>query len=61
MNRQQLVSLLAKLKQEWSLLIVSHDAEDLVDIADHGWTIEHGQLSVANLEELRQRHPSSAR
>jgi len=54
--RQQLVNLLAKLKQEWSLLIVSHDAEDLVDIADHAWTIEHGQLSTANLEDLRHRH-----
>lgn len=54
--RQQLVSLLAKLKQEWSLLIVSHDAEDLVDIADHAWTIDHGQLSSANLEDLRERH-----
>lgn len=54
--RQQLVNLLAKLKQEWSLLIVSHDAEDLVDIADHAWTIDHGQLSSANLEDLRARH-----
>lgn len=59
--RQQLVALLAQLKQKWSLLIVSHDAEDLVDIADHAWTIDHGQLSSANLEELRQRHqPASA-
>ena len=56
--RQQLVSLLAKLKQEWSLLIVSHDAEDLLDIADHCWTIDHGQLSVADPQQLRDRHPS---
>ncbi|MEL6552154.1 MAG: energy-coupling factor ABC transporter ATP-binding protein [Cyanobacteria bacterium J06621_11] len=58
--RRQLVSLLAKLKQKWSLLIVSHDAEDLVDIADHCWTIEHGQLNAAALDnlkdDLRQRH-----
>ncbi|PZO47943.1 MAG: lytic murein transglycosylase [Phormidesmis priestleyi] len=50
--RQQLVSLLGELKQKWSLLIVSHDAEDLIDIADHCWTISHGQLNVANRERL---------
>ncbi len=52
--RQQLVNLLAKLKQEWSLLIVSHDAEDLVDIADYCWTINHGQLSSANPDTFRR-------
>lgn len=54
--RQQLVSLLAELKKEWSLLIVSHDAEDLLDIADHCWTINHGTLSVADPDTLRDRH-----
>ncbi len=54
--RQQLVSLLAQLKQEWSLLIVSHDAEDLLDIADHCWTIDHGQLQPVDPEALRDRH-----
>ena len=54
--RQQLVNLLAKLKQEWSLLVVSHDAEDLIDIADHCWTIDHGQLSSVDREALRDRH-----
>jgi energy-coupling factor transport system ATP-binding protein len=54
--RQQLVNLLAKLKQEWSLLIVSHDAEDLVEIADCCWTIDHGQLESADLEYLRDRY-----
>ena len=52
--RQQLVNLLAKLKQEWSLLIVSHDAEDLVDIADYCWTIAHGQLSSADPDTFRR-------
>ena len=51
--RQQLVSLLAELKQKWSLLIVSHDAEDLIDIADHCWTIDHGQLSPVEADKLR--------
>ncbi|MGB3299017.1 MAG: energy-coupling factor ABC transporter ATP-binding protein [Phormidesmis sp.] len=58
--RQQLVNLLAKLKQEWSLLIVSHDAEDLVDIADHCWTIDHGRLSSVDCETLRDRYQGTA-
>ncbi|MGI8935234.1 MAG: ABC transporter ATP-binding protein [Phormidesmis sp.] len=58
--RQQLVSLLAELKKEWSLLIVSHDAEDLVDIADHCWTINHGQLSSVQPASLRHRQPQPA-
>ncbi|MGB7086344.1 MAG: ABC transporter ATP-binding protein [Phormidesmis sp.] len=58
--RQQLVNLLAKLKKEWSLLIVSHDAEDLLDIADHCWTIDHGQLTSAEPESLRHPPQNSA-
>jgi energy-coupling factor transport system ATP-binding protein len=47
--RQQLVALLAKLKQEWTLLIVTHDAGDLLAIADKCWQIDHGELKeVAN-------------
>jgi energy-coupling factor transport system ATP-binding protein len=42
--RQQLVSLLAKLKQEWTLLIVTHDAGDLLAIADKCWKIDRGKL-----------------
>ncbi len=59
--RQQLVNLLAELKQTWSLLIVSHDAEDLIDIADHCWTIEHGHLSSVDCESLRDRALSATR
>jgi energy-coupling factor transport system ATP-binding protein len=43
--RQQLVSLLAKLKQEWTLLIVTHDAGDLLAIADKCWKIDRGELT----------------
>lgn len=42
--RRHLVSLLAKLKQDWTLLIVTHDAGDLLEIADKCWTIKHGEL-----------------
>lgn len=46
--RQQLVSLLAKLKQDWSLLVVSHDAGDMAAIADRCWTLNHGELCPAD-------------
>ena len=42
--RQQLVGLLAKLKEHWTLLIVTHDAGDLLAIADRCWTIKQGEL-----------------
>jgi energy-coupling factor transport system ATP-binding protein len=42
--RQQLVGLLARLKQEWTLLIVTHDAGDLLAIADKCWQIDEGRL-----------------
>ncbi len=42
--RRQLVNLLAKLKQDWTLLIVTHDAGDLLAIADRCWTLNHGEL-----------------
>ena len=44
--RQQLVALLARLKQEWTLLIVTHDAGDLLAIADKCWQIDRGQLTA---------------
>jgi energy-coupling factor transport system ATP-binding protein len=43
--RQQLVSLLAKLKTHWSLLIVTHDPEELVAIADCCWSLDQGDLN----------------
>ncbi len=53
--RRQLVSLLAKLKTHWSLLVVSHDAGELVDIADQCWTLSHGELSAVTPDELKAR------
>ncbi len=47
--RSQLVKLLAKLKQHWTLLVVTHDAKELVSIADHCWQIQHGTLSNVEL------------
>ncbi|MBE9178371.1 energy-coupling factor ABC transporter ATP-binding protein [Oculatella sp. LEGE 06141] len=56
--RQQLVSLLAKLKRDWSLLVVSHDAGELLEIADRCWTLNHGELLPADPDSLRGVRPS---
>lgn len=51
--RRQLVSLLAKLKNHWSLFVVTHDAGDLLDIADRCWTLKHGELQAVDPATLR--------
>lgn len=42
--RRQLVNLLGKLKNHWTLLVVTHDAGDLLAIADQCWTFNSGKL-----------------
>ena len=42
--RRQLAKLLAKLKKHWTLLVVTHDAEDLLSVADRHWKIDRGKL-----------------
>ena len=42
--RIQLAKLLGKLKQHWTLLVVTHDPGELMEIADRCWTINHGIL-----------------
>jgi len=56
--RRQLVSLLAKLKADWSLLIVTHDAGELLTIADRCWTLNHGELRPVAPQSLRQQPQS---
>lgn len=46
--RRQLVNLLAKLKTHWTLLVVTHDAGDLLQIADCCWTLNHGVLQAVD-------------
>lgn len=43
--RRQVALLLQQLKQEWSLLVVSHDADELAGLADRMWQLHHGELS----------------
>lgn len=51
--RQQLVNLLAKLKQDWTLLVVTHDAGDLLETADKCWTLNHGELQAVDPDTLK--------
>ncbi|MBD1914508.1 MULTISPECIES: energy-coupling factor ABC transporter ATP-binding protein [Cyanophyceae] len=43
--RQQIIALLKQLKQNWTLLVVSHDADELADLADRCWHLDHGRLA----------------
>lgn len=52
--RRQLVSLLAKLKQQHALLVVSHDASELLEIADRCWTINQGELRAIEKAQLQK-------
>jgi energy-coupling factor transport system ATP-binding protein len=42
--RQQIIALLKQLKQNWTLLVVSHDGDELAHLADRCWQLDHGQL-----------------
>ncbi|HIK45098.1 MAG TPA: ABC transporter ATP-binding protein [Leptolyngbyaceae cyanobacterium M65_K2018_010] len=42
--RQQIISLLQQLKRHWTLLVVSHDADELAHLADRCWHLDHGRL-----------------
>ncbi|WP_375514675.1 ABC transporter ATP-binding protein [uncultured Nostoc sp.] len=53
--RRQLVNLLAKLKQDWTLLVVTHDAGDLLAIADRCWTLNHGELQSVDPKTLEAK------
>ena len=52
--RRQIVSLLAKLKTHWSLLVVSHDAAELAGLADRCWTLSHGELTAVAPSDLKR-------
>lgn len=57
--RRQLVNLLAKLKNHWSLLVVTHDAGDLLAIADKCWTLTHGELQSVEPDREAINHQLS--
>jgi energy-coupling factor transport system ATP-binding protein len=49
-TRRQVINLLARLKEHWSLLVVTHDASDLMSLADRCWLIDHGQLTPTTMK-----------
>ncbi|HEY9662961.1 MAG TPA: energy-coupling factor ABC transporter ATP-binding protein, partial [Allocoleopsis sp.] len=50
--RRQLIGVLAKLKTEWSLLVVSHEPGEIAGIADRCWTLNHGVLTPVDAADL---------
>lgn len=53
--RRQLIELLARLKSTWTVLVVSHDPEELSSIADVRWTLQAGSLKLLPTEALLHR------
>jgi energy-coupling factor transport system ATP-binding protein len=53
--RRQLIDVLATLKTEWSLLVVSHEPGEMVSIADRCWTMDHGVLTPVDPASLVER------
>jgi energy-coupling factor transport system ATP-binding protein len=59
--RRQLISLLADLKKEWSLLVVSHEPGEMVTIADRCWTLNHGELVAVDPAALIEKQSVAQR
>jgi energy-coupling factor transport system ATP-binding protein len=53
--RQQLVTVLDKLKQQRSLLAVTHEPAELLTVADRCWLIQDGEVETFTPQELKQR------
>jgi energy-coupling factor transport system ATP-binding protein len=53
--RRQLINLLGKLKKDWTLLVVTHDAGDMLPIADRCWTLNHGVLESVDPKILESK------
>ena len=42
--RKQILGILQELKKNWTILVVTHDPEELDAMADQTWTISHGKI-----------------
>ena len=54
--RINLVQLLARLKEHWTLLVVTHDPGELSKIADRCWTIRDGKMTRIEPASLYVKH-----
>lgn len=54
--RRQLVKLLEKLKNHWTLLVVTHDAGELLYLADRCWSIDAGKLKSVDPSALSAKN-----
>ncbi len=59
--RRQLVTLLAKLKTHWTLFVVTHDAGELLQIADRCWTLNYGELQAIDPATLAAKDKTQPR
>lgn len=50
--RRQIIGLLKQLKQNWTLLVVSHDGDELAELADRCWQLDHGTLTSVSQTSL---------
>nr|WP_317843027.1 ABC transporter ATP-binding protein [Pseudanabaena sp. UWO311] len=42
--RKQILGILQELKKNWTILVVTHDPDELESMADQTWTISHGKI-----------------
>ncbi len=42
--RKQILGILQELKKDWTILVVTHEPEELSYLADQTWTIAHGKV-----------------
>jgi energy-coupling factor transport system ATP-binding protein len=44
--RKQILGILQDLKKDWTILVVSHDPEELDSMADQTWAIAQGTIAI---------------
>lgn len=54
--RRQLVRLLETLKEHWTLLVVTHEAGELLSIADASWLLGAGKLQAIAPDAMQKRY-----
>lgn len=43
--RKQILNILQELKKDWTILVVTHEPEELSAMADQTWSIAHGKIA----------------